>query len=197
MTADIGMFPNLVTERPIPMPVHREGGWYDDFYTTGMKDPLYSITGTRSANGLAVRGVAPSAGSVFVAELPVLARAVNFEAELTMRRVVGGDTGFRFRYLDSSNYMRIVFTSTEIGLSQVVAGAFTTVWSQAFTTTDYHRVAFKVHGPRYEVWVDNKMYFSGTNTTNMAAGNTRMMLYAFDGTLQASSDFQYLAIKHL
>jgi len=192
----------LVFSRPIPLPVLKQGGWYDDFIQSSGKNSSYVINGDgiikATENGIKLQ----RGSTTLFLGLPDYFKGNNFEAEIYMRRVTANNLIFAFKALSPlnlSNRWLVRFnssTSDSFDLLKIVDGV-TTVMGQKSNVggTNFHRVNIKVVGSNISVGLDGVNMFDINSIDHINNG------YFFVTTASTSngdySEIGYLVIKPL
>jgi len=189
----------LVKSRPIPLPVYKSGGWYDDFAVTGAVDPGYSLTGTKQKYPELIRLSASGGNTSYLFFLPTWYKHSNFRLEGVVRRAAGSQCYISFRRVNSQNNWIVVLLATNdaIELRKIVANVTTTVASKInVSNTAFHRIEIEAAGPNISLCLDGSPIVSVSSTDNISGD--MFMLGGFDAVANtAQGEWQYLAIKPL
>ncbi len=189
----------LVTSRPIALPVFKSGRWYDDFAVTGAINPEYNLSaGAKDKTSQGIRLRATTAVNAFM-NLPAWYAYSNFEAETVCRLVAGADLRLLvFRYLSATDRMFVQFLSSGLAkLFKIVANVTTELGSVNIGSTSvFTRVNVVAVGPKIQVFINGIKIFDVNETANI--NNKLFNFLVLDGTVGvAQAEWQYLAIKPL
>lgn len=187
----------LVKRRPIPLPVWRNGCWYDDFAVTGAKEYVSWISPHQVIpNSIKLKASGGLIGSGL--KLPSWYFCKNFQTEIVCRLNAGARFFLEFRYLNDSNRMRLRLQSDgTLAIIQVVSGTYTTVATYTGVTSNkWLKIGMEAVGTNINVFANGIKVLSISNSTNMGNGNFTIL--AEDNTVNTvDADVQYLAIKPL
>lgn len=187
--------PSLAAVRPILLPEMKGNEWSEEFRATNAaKWTLnYGAKTHLPAAGTRLHSVS-GAGNASLQH--PYAWWNHFEMEQLWRQVTGSEIAIRFRYIDSSNYMRLhTNASGGLFLTEITtAGGFVTIGT-ASGHTGWRRVKLRAVGSLLTVWMDGVQVLQVTNGSNVAG--TRLYLYVNDGSVQPQAEWEYFAGRRL
>lgn len=196
------MINQLVTKRPIALPVIRGYEWAEDYAVTGARgDIAYSLTsgGTKDIlnNGIRLRTTSATGASL---KPPITYKAVNFEAEVVARNAAGEQTlPLVFRVIDTNNrwYISTRRNTGVLELRRVVSGVYTTVATYSnIDITVFNRFGVRAVGNEIEVFLNGKSVIKTNDSANVSGFN--FWFEVFDSVAGvAQGDWQYMFIRPL